>query len=136
MIAATSLGFRVKEGRAVPDGSTWRHEYVITDHLGNTRLRFSDLDGSGTIDSTELLSTHDYYPFGLEWQDGGYKYTYNGKEKNVELGLDWLDYGARWLDPVTGRWNGVDPLAEEMPRWSVYNVSVRATTSCPGKGNA
>jgi len=42
------------QGRAVPDGSTcvfaggydeqcWRHEYVITDHLGNTRLRFSDL---------------------------------------------------------------------------------------------
>ena len=111
------------EGRAVPSGSNWRHEYVITDHLGNTRLRFSDLDGSGTIDSTELLSTHDYYPFGLEWNTGGYKYTFNGKEKNVELGLDWLDYGARWLDPVTGRWNGVDPLAEKMPRWSVYNYS-------------
>ena len=111
------------QGRAVPDGSTWQHEYVITDHLGNTRLRFSDLDGSGTIDNTELLSTHDYYPFGLEWQDGGYKYTYNGKEKNAEFGLDWLDYHNRWLDPVTGRWNGVDPLAEEMSEWSTYNYT-------------
>ena len=27
-------------------------------------------NGNGTIDNTELLSTHDYYPFGLEWQDG------------------------------------------------------------------
>ena len=111
------------EGRAVPDSTAWRHEYVITDHLGNTRLRFSDLDGNSQIDSTELLSMHDYYPYGMEWNAGGYKYTYNGKEKNAELGLDWLDYGARWLDPVTGRWNGVDPLAEEMPRWSVYNYS-------------
>lgn len=54
------------EGWAVPDGSTWRHEYVLADHLGNTRLRFSDVDGNGTLDSTELLSTHDYYPFGME----------------------------------------------------------------------
>jgi RHS repeat-associated protein len=102
------------EGRAVPDSTAWRHEYVITHYLGNTRLRFSDLDTNGIIDSTELLSTHDYYPFGLEWNAGGYQYTYNGKEKNSELGLDWLDYHNRWLDPVTGRWNAVDALADHI----------------------
>ena len=108
-------------GRAVPDGSTWRHEYVITDHLGNTRLRFSDLDGSGTIDSTELLSTHDYYPFGLQWNAGGYKYTYNGKEIDRELGLNWHHYGKRMYDAVLGRFTGVDPLADDYASWSPYN---------------
>jgi len=60
------------EGRAVPNGSNcvfaegydeqcWRHEYVITDHLGNTRLRFSDLDGNSQIDSTEILDEIAYY---------------------------------------------------------------------------
>ena len=110
-------------GRAVPNGSNWRHEYVITDHLGNTRLRFSDLDGSGTIDSTELLSTHDYYPFGLQWNAGGYKYTYNGKEKNTELGLNWLDYGARWYDAVIGRFGTIDRFAEKYSSMSGYGYA-------------
>jgi len=109
------------EGRAVKDGSTWDHEYVITDHLGNTRVRFHDDNGNGTISSGELLSTHDYYPFGMEWNAGSYQYTYNGKEKNTELGLDWLDYGARWYDPVIGRWSAVDPMANKYASWSTYN---------------
>ena len=109
------------EGRAVKDGSTWDHEYVITDHLGNTRVRFHDDNGNGTISSGELLSTHDYYPFGMEWNAGSYQYTYNGKEKNDELGLDLFDYGARMYDPAIGRWNAVDPLAENRLALSPFN---------------
>jgi RHS repeat-associated protein len=47
------------------------------------------------------------------------RYAYNGKELVEGIGL--YDYGARWYDPVVGRWTSVDPLASEMPEWSPYN---------------
>jgi RHS repeat-associated protein len=108
-----------EEGRAVLDG-TWKYEYVLRDHLGNTRVVFSP--GSGT--SISVQSTHAYYPFGMEntaigTGSSGYDYRYNGKEFSEELGL--YDYGARWYDPAIGRWTSVDPLAETMASWSPYN---------------
>lgn len=39
------------------------------------------------------------------------RYEYNGKE--YERVAQLLDYGWRWYDPVIGRWNGVDPLADD-----------------------
>lgn|GEM_PF-5036073 len=50
-----------------------------------------------------------------------YKYKYNGKELQDELGLNMYDYGARLYDPARAGWMNIDPLAEKMRRWSPYN---------------
>ena len=45
-------------------------------------------------------------------------YKYIGKELDRTHGLDWYDHSARHYDPVTGRWNVMDALAEKYYAWS------------------
>jgi hypothetical protein len=44
------------DGRLTPkeDGG-WQHEYVLKDHLGNTRVMFADVDNDQVVDASEIL---------------------------------------------------------------------------------
>jgi RHS repeat-associated protein len=93
-------------------------EYFIKDHLGNVRsVITSDPNQHYIVQGT------DYYPFGLEIPVSSLsdnKIKYNSKELQTEAKLNWYDYGARFYDPVLGRWHSVDPMAESSRRWSPY----------------
>jgi RHS repeat-associated protein len=104
------------------DGANYIRQYNITDHLGNVR---SVVNQSGTIEQAT-----DYYPYGLSFSNNNLtknRYLYNGKEiQNQTLSSQFFgmyDYGARYYDPVIGRWMGVDPLTVKMPNWTPYRYA-------------
>ena len=116
-----------EEGRIVPEGGGYRYEYQYRDHLGNVRLSFSDLNGDGSAQRSEILQEQNYYPFGLEHYGVGFtqlathRYKYNNKELQASFGLQWYDYGLRYYDPQIARWHVPDPLATEREWLSPYN---------------
>ncbi|WP_109302183.1 DUF6443 domain-containing protein [Aquimarina sp. AU474] len=121
--------FATSEGYAEYNNSNgFDYIYQYTDHLGNIRLSYKDANGNGTIAQDEIVQEKNYYPFGLEHK--GYNnvvngtennhQTFNGKELNKELGLEWLDFEARNYDASIGRWMNIDPHAENYFSLSPY----------------
>lgn len=115
---------QTEEGIARNSGGTYTYEYNLGDHLGNVRATFK-VNGS----AIEVLQRDNYYAFGLRksaLNDIGAvslqnNYLYNGKELQQELGQ--YDYGARFYDPVIGRWNVIDPLAEGRAEMTPYHYT-------------
>ena len=110
----------VSRGDAYWDWNTWTY---IDPNVGNTGYN------DGVITQDDITQINHYYPFGLNMEgnwNGSFadvknKYQYNSKELNVDFGLNWNDYGARFYDPAMARWSVIDPLAEKMRRHSPYN---------------
>jgi RHS repeat-associated protein len=68
-----------------------------------------------------------YPPFGSSlpnraWNDGnrGYRFGFNGKEKDSETANDNFDFGARVYDGRLGRWMSLDPLMKKYPQLSSF----------------
>ena len=88
--------------------------YYDQDHLGNIR-QVTEADGTK---KGAIIQKMNYYPFGAEFCDNGVKSyvqsrKYNGKEFDHMHGLNTYDYGARQYNPVTARWDRMDPLCEK-----------------------
>ncbi|MGC5742979.1 RHS repeat-associated core domain-containing protein [Chryseobacterium sp. NFX27] len=89
----------------------------------SVRVNYTN-NGSGAA----IIEENNYYPFGLKHEgyntltgNPAYNYGYNGKELQKETG--WSDYGARMYMSDIGRWGVIDPLAEQMRRFSPYNYA-------------
>ena len=109
--------------------------FSVSDHLGSSR---AVMDAAGNI-----LERNAYYPLGLQTDQGNAfpeissslttlypryinssstrRDLYNGKEIQTIAGTDYLDYGFRQYDPMTGRWMAVDPKAEKYLTLTPYN---------------
>ena len=129
----TPKAYHFGDGRLLFDGNDTRKQYHLHDHLGNVVVVFEDKNKDGFIEETDNPNTNEvphryhYYSFGMLWDlsdpltplySDDNRYLYNGKEFEQVANL--LDYGWRWYDPVVGRWNGVDPLADEFPNLSPF----------------
>ena len=108
--------FPTPEGYVYKSGSDYKYMYLYVDHLGNNRVGYSDVNGNGIIESSELTSNYDYYPFGgihsgayVDALASGYKYTFQGKEYQDEDALNWHDFGSRMYEASLGRWMAKDP---------------------------
>ncbi len=98
---------------------TFEMEYVLRDHLGNSRVTFSDSDNDGIVTSADIKQINHYYPFGLNMEgnwngaNGNNKYQYNNKEWNDDFGLGWNHHDWRFYDVAMNRFVTIDRLPEE-----------------------
>jgi RHS repeat-associated protein len=91
-----------------------------------------DANTDGTIDyyNADVTSAQDFYPFGFkmpgrQWNNGSYRYGFNGREEDDEVKGDGnsLDYKMRIYDPRIGRFLSVDPIADDYPQLTPYQFA-------------
>lgn len=102
------------EGLIRKSNNGYIYTYALRDHLGSTRVLLE----RGTNGLTEIQTT-EYYPFGLAFETNNLdknKYLFAGKEyQDAQIGgrvLAMYDFGARFYDPVVGRWFCQDPALQ------------------------
>jgi len=93
--------------------------YFRKDHLGSIR----EVDTYLGSDRKVVQKTQ-YYPSGTPFEEnfgaGVQPYKFTGKEMITMHGLNWQDFGARWLDNVRMQFTSMDPLAEKYYSISPY----------------
>jgi RHS repeat-associated protein len=97
--------------------------YELTDHLGNVRVVMSDYKRTAVI----VLSATDYYPFGMVARTytspEEYRYGFNGKELDTDIGGASYDYGFRIYDARIAKFLSVDPLSPKYPYYTPYQFA-------------
>ena len=100
----------------IPNDTTKEETFFYhSDHLGSTSYI--------TDDKANITQYDAYLPYGELLVDEhssseDLPYKFNGKQFDEETGLYY--YGARYLNPVTSLWYGVDPLAEKYMNLSAF----------------
>ena len=99
--------------------------YLSNEETTPVEVYFDDFKVTQT--KSPVVAQDDYYPFGLTFNSYSREnsvpnqYQYNGKEKQDELDLGWLDYGWRMYQPELARWNRVDDKADKYYSLSPFN---------------
>ena len=111
-----------------PDNAQPGYGYVPTDTTNTEEIFFYHSDHLGSTsyitDAKANITQFDaYLPYGELLVDEHstseeMPYKFNGKEFDEETGLYY--YGARYMNPRTSLWYGVDPLAEKYPSVGGY----------------
>ena len=112
-----------------PDNAQPGYGYIPTDTTNTEDIFFYHSDHLG---STSYITDKDanitqfdaYLPYGELLVDEHSSseempYKFNGKEFDQETGLYY--YGARYMNPRTSLWYGVDPMTEKHPNAMGYN---------------
>ena len=78
--------------------------------------------------SPDVVAYNDYYPFGMlvpnrHGSSAGYRYGFNGMEKDDELKGEGNSYAFRFHDPRIGRFFAIDPLTSDYPWYTPYSFS-------------
>ena len=101
----------------IPNDTTKEETFFYhSDHLGSTSYI--------TDDKGNITQYDAYLPYGELLIDEhssseDLPYKFNGKQFDEETGLYY--YGARYMNPVTSLWYGVDPQIEKMPKDGSYS---------------
>ena len=102
----------------IPNDTTKEETFFYhSDHLGSTSYI--------TDDKANITQYDAYLPYGELLVDEhssseDLPYKFNGKQFDDETGLYY--YGARYLNPVTSLWYGVDRFKEKYPHLSGFNA--------------
>ena len=116
----------IPEGRVIFSNGNWQYEFDYKDHLGNTRASFK-------AENNVLVQTakSDFDPFGVILKSSqsntfANRFELQGKERDLTFGLNWVNFGARRMNPTIGRMDNIDAMASKFASHSLYNYTLNS----------
>ncbi len=115
-------------------------QYELSNHLGNVLAVISDwkvpvISGASVVSYTSIvISSQDYSPFGVtlsgrSWSVG-YRYGFNGQEKDEEMGREIVSFTFRIYSAQLGRFLSCDPIGRNYPHNSYYAFAENRVIQC------